>query len=433
MLRTRDLCAEKQPKSAFAVRLHVMKSRFILAIFAASATSFAHAQPTESPLIIGEPVRNQIASVTPAPRANATRANATKAAAKKAVLAAGVNIAGLSQTQAKAKLRAALAPKLKEPIRLVIGDYQYTYTRAELGASIDYASMWNAARTTGAATLRLDVDKNKVVRELKLLDSQVKADFENTALNIGGSATRVQLALQGQPKPFAEILTVPFKSAPDPVVETDKDVAASASTATSNAGSGKYPYLLADFTTSYNASLRGRTTNLKMAARNINGTVVAPGAIFSANKTIGPRSAAAGWREAGMFVSGQVVSGTGAGICQASSTLYNATLLANLPIVERHPHSMRVTYVPPSQDAALLWGQKDFKFRNNTGGAIRIETRVSGGKFVAKLWGEKPKTSPDVKVTSRVLSRAGGMRSEAYKIVGGKQIRLSRDTYLAHP
>ena len=153
---------------------------------------------------------------------------------------------------------------------------------------------------------------------------------------------------------------------------------------------------------------------------------------FSANKTIGPRNAAAGWREAGMFVSGQVVSGTGAGICQASSTLYNATLLADLPIVERHSHSMRVTYVPPSQDAALLWGQKDFKFRNNTGGAIRVETEVSGGKFHARLWGEKPKTSGNVKVTSCVLSRAHGMRSEAYKTVDGKQIRLSRDTYLPH-
>ena len=420
--------AKKQPKAPFAVRLNVMKSRFILIVLAASAGSIAHAQPTDSPLILGEPVRNQIASVTPAPTANSAKTAPAKTAPKSAMLAAGVNIAGLSQTQAKAKLRAALAPKLKEPIRLVIGEYQYTYTRAELGASIDYAAMIQSARKSGAAALRLDVDKTKVVRELKLLDSQVKADFENTALNIGGSATRVQLALQGQPKPFAEMLTTPFQSAPDAVVETPVT-----QTPAAKVGSGKYPYLLADFSTSYNASLRGRTTNLKMAARNINGTVVAPGAIFSTNKTIGPRSAAAGWREAGMFVSGQVVSGTGAGICQASSTLYNATLLADLPIIERHPHSMRVTYVPPSQDAALLWGQKDFKFRNNTGGAIRIETRVSGGKFVAKIWGEKPKTSPDVKVTSRVLSRAGGTRSEAYKIVGGKQTRLSRDTYLAHP
>ena len=405
-----------------------MNSRFILAVFAlcaaASATDLAHAQPTDSPLILGDPVRHQTTSVTPVPQSSTVNS-----AFRKPLLAAGVNIAGLSRAQAKAKLRAALEPQLKEPIRLVIGDYQYTYTRAELGASVDTDSMFDAARKTGAAALRLDVDKNKVMRELTLLNAQVKQDFEDKALNVGGSATRVRLALEGQPKPFAEMLTIPFKSAPDPVVKPDE----ASEAATAKAGSGKFPYLLADFSTSYNAGLRGRTTNLKMAAAHINGTVVAPGAIFSANKTIGPRNAAAGWREAGMFVSGQVVSGTGAGICQASSTLYNATLLAGLPIVERHPHSMPVTYVPPSQDAALLWGQKDFKFRNDTGGAIKIETKVSGGKFVAKIWGEKPKSTPTVKVTSRVLSRSNGMRSEAYKIVGGKQIRLSRDTYLAHP
>ena len=382
----------------------------------------AHAQQVDAPLVTGEPVRHQTASVTPAPAPAQT-------ARKYAVTAAGVDITGLSQNAARAKLRAALEPQLKEPIRLVIGDYQYTYTRAELGASVDYDSMVKVAKKTGRAAFRLDADNAKITKELRLLDAQVKTDFEDKALNIGGSATRVRLALEGQPKPFAEMLTIPYKSAPDPVVETERP----ANAATSKTGSGKFPYLLADFTTSYNAGLRGRTTNLKMAAAHINGTVVAPGATFSANKTIGPRNAAAGWREAGMFVSGQVVSGTGAGICQASSTLYNATLLAGLPIVERHPHSMPVTYVPPSQDAALLWGQKDFKFRNDTGGAIKVEMSVSGGKFTARLLGEKPKSSPTVKVTSRVLSRAGGMRSEAYKTVDGKQIRLSRDSYLPHP
>ena len=413
---------------AATVTIRIMKFRFILALsplalaFSGANAGVAQAQQTPSPLIIGEPVRRQTASVTPAP-------TPAKIVRQYTTMAADVDITGLSESAARAKLRAALEPKLKEPIRLVIGDYQYTYTRVELGASVDYDSMIQVANKTGMAAFRLDVDKAKIVKELRLLDAQVKTDFEDKALNIGGSATRVRLALEGQPKPLAELLTIPFKSAPDPVVENTPPSQA----ATAKAGTGKFPYLLADFTTSYNAGLRGRTTNLKMAAAHINGTVVAPGAVFSANKTIGPRNAAAGWREAGMFMNGQVVSGTGSGICQASSTLYNATLLAGLPIVERHPHSMRVTYVPPSQDAALLWGQKDFKFRNDTGGAIRVETKVAGGKFVAKIWGEKPKTGGDVKVTSRVLSRSNGMRSEAYKIVDGKQIRLSRDSYLAHP
>lgn len=406
------------------VTLTIMKIRFILAIspFVLALSGVAQAQQTESPLIIGEPVRNQTTSVTPAPTPD-------KIVRKYITTAADVDITGLSQRAARTKLRAALEPKLKEPIRLVIGEYQYTYTRAELGASVDYDSMIKVANKTGMAAFRLDADNAKILKELRLLDAQVKADFEDVALNIGGSATRVRLALEGQPKAVAELLTIPFKSAPDPVIENTKPAEA----ATAKAGTGRFPYLLADFTTSYNAGLRGRTTNLKMAASHINGTVVAPGAVFSTNKTIGPRNASAGWREAGMFMNGQVVSGTGSGICQASSTLYNATLLADLPIVERHPHSMRVTYVPPSQDAALLWGQKDFKFRNDTGGAIRVETSVSGGKFVAKIWGEKPKSGGDVKVSSRVLSRSNGMRSEAYKTVGGKQVRLSRDYYLAHP
>ena len=402
-----------------------MNSRFILTLLALSVSGAARAQQATEPIIIGEPVRRQTASTTPPVKP----ANAQASSARRAILAAGVDISGLSPTAARAKLRAALEPKLKEPIRLVIGDYQYTYTRAELGASIDYDSMLSAARNTGAAALRLDVDKKKIVKELRLLDAQIKDDFEDKALNVGGSAVRVRLALEGQPKPFAEMLTVPFKSAPDPVVEQDKPD----ETPAAKVGSGRFPYLLADFTTEFNADLRGRTTNLKMAAKNINGTIVGPGKVFSTNQTIGPRSAAAGWREAGMFVSGQVVSGTGAGICQVSSTLYNATLLADLPIVERHPHSMSVNYVPPSQDAALLWGRKDFKFRNDTGGAMRVETRVSGDKFIVKLWGEKPGDGKEVKVTSRVISRADGLRSEAFKTVGGKQVRLSQDYYLPHP
>ena len=385
-----------------------MKCLWFLPVIFVSA-SVARAQ-TDSPLIIGEPVRRQM---TPLP-----------AAAAAARTAAGVNISGLSDRAALAKLKIALAPKLGAPMRLVVGAYQYTYKRDELGASIDYDGMLKLARKTGAAPLLLNASKPRIVAALRVLDAQVKQDFENTALNVGGSAARVESALEGEVASHAELLTIPFKSAPDPVVETP---------APGKVGQGQFPYLLAEFSTPYNAGLRGRTTNLKMAAHNINGTIVAPGAVFSTNRAIGPRNASAGWREAKMFVSGQVVSGTGSGICQAASTLYNAALLADVPIVERHAHSMRVTYVPPSQDAALMWGSKDFKFRNTLGTAIRVETYVSGSKFHARLWGQKAKAGGAVKVTSRVLSRSKGMKSEAYKIVGGKQIRLSRDTYLPHP
>ncbi|MBW3635583.1 MAG: VanW family protein [Armatimonadetes bacterium] len=373
---------------------------------------------SESPIVIGEPVRRQN-GVTPTPQAPK----------KSRASVAGVSIAGLSDAQAVAKLRGALAAQLKEPVRLVIGDYQYTFTREELGAQLPLWPLMRQARArNGAAGLRLQIDQKMLLAALGALDAQVRQDFENSALDVGASAARVKTALESAPISSSVALAViaaPRAAAKAP--EAEKTPVSTPSK------SDKYGYLLAAFSTRYDASLRGRTTNLKMAAKLIDGTVVAPGKVFSTNLAIGPRNAAAGWREAKMFVSGRVVSGTGAGICQAASTLYNAALLSDLPIVERHAHSMRVTYVAPSRDAALMWGSKDFKFRNTTSGAIRVQTWVAGGKFHARLWGEKPSAQAPVQIVSRVLSRQGGTRSEAFKLVGGQKIRLSRDLYAPLP
>ncbi len=385
--------------------------------------------PSDSPLIIGEPVRKQsgIAAPKAAPARVAPRARAS---------VAGVSIVGLTDSGAVAKLRAALNSQLQEPVRLVIGGYQYTFLREELGASLPVWPLMRQARAkNGEVPLRLQIDSKKLVAALQELDAQVRADFDKTALNVGGSAARVKIALESAPVPGAvTLLTIalPANSTAAPVAPTETPKSP-AETTTPKVAKGEFPYLLTSFSTRYDASLRGRTSNLRMAAKNIDGTVVLPGQTFSTNRAIGPRNSAAGWQEAKMFVSGRVVSGTGAGICQAASTLYNAALLGNFPIVERHAHSMRVMYVPPSRDAALMWGSKDFKFRNTSGGAIKVETSVSGGQFHVKMWGQKPGAGAPIRIVSRVLSRAGGTKSEAFKIVGDQKIRLSRDAYLPHP
>jgi vancomycin resistance protein YoaR len=381
--------------------------------------------PSEAPIIIGEPVRHQSgATAKPAPAAAPSRASV-----------AGVSIVGLSDGNAVAKMRAALAPTLKEPVHLVIGGYQYTFLREELGAELPLWPMMRQARKiNGNAPLRLQVDQVRLLAALKELDVQVREDFENTALNLGASVARIKAGLEATPIPSAiTLVAMPLPKAEKPVEKPVEKAPEVEPVKDPSAPSDKFPYLVATFSTNYDAGLRGRTTNLKMAAKNINGTVVGPGKIFSTNAAIGPRNASAGWREAKMFVSGQVVSGTGAGICQAASTLYNAALLADMPIVERHAHSMRVMYVPPSRDAALMWGSKDFKFRNTSGGSLRVQTWVSGGKFHVNLWGTKPRSGEKVRIVSNVLSRAGGTRSEAYKFVGDRKIRLSRDSYKPHP
>jgi vancomycin resistance protein YoaR len=383
--------------------------------------------PNDEPIIIGEPVRNQTVLKPTKPTAKPTPKATAKPAKKVSV--AGVDISNLADGVAVAKLKAALEPRLKDPIRLVIGDYQYTFTRAELGASIPYWPLMREARAAGSVGLRLQVDEVALEKMLRELDVIVREDFEKIALNIGGSKVRVAAALKSvPPKSSCELLTTTVATVPTPTPTPSAE-----QTSTPKTGSGKFPYLLSSFSTRYDASLRGRTTNLKMAATNINGAIVAPGKVFSTNNAIGPRNAASGWREAKMFVSGRVVSGTGAGICQASSTIYNAVLRANFPVVERHAHSMRVTYVPPSLDAALMWGSKDFKFRNDSATPVKVETKVSGGQFHVNIWGQKPRNLPKVAVTSKVISRGKGMTSEAYKVVGGKSVRLSRDFYKPQP
>lgn len=135
------------------------------------------------------------------------------------------------------------------------------------------------------------------------------------------------------------------------------------------------------YTTNYVRNAN-RTTNLRLACKAINGTIVYPGETFSFNRTVGRRTPEKGYREAYVFTgpnSHQL--GVGGGVCQVASTMFNAALLANFKIVERHQHSQRVTYCPLGRDAAIYWGSEDFKFKNNTSYPIKIKMSCGDGRL----------------------------------------------------
>ncbi len=128
-----------------------------------------------------------------------------------------------------------------------------------------------------------------------------------------------------------------------------------------------------------------RTTNLKLACKAINGTIVNPGETFSFNATVGKRTAAKGYKPATIFTGpNSHQPGIGGGVCQVASTMFNAALLANYQIVERHQHSQKVTYCPVGRDAAIFWGSEDFKFKNNTDYPIKIRMYCEGGKLTCQ-------------------------------------------------
>ena len=226
----------------------------------------------------------------------------------------------------------------------------------------------------------------------------------------------------------------------------------------SDLGEEAFPDKLSEYSTIFDSSNRNRSNNLAISAEKIDGTIIMPGETFSYNQTVGERTIAAGYKEAGAYAGGKVVQDVGGGICQTSSTLYNAALLANLEIVDRSNHQFLTSYVDASRDATVAWGSIDFQFKNTRTYPIKIEASAKNGVCEMAIYGIKEDKEYEVVIESKVLSyipfttkyendatleegkevveQSGytGCTSEAYKILklNGKVVSktlLSKDTY----
>ena len=139
------------------------------------------------------------------------------------------------------------------------------------------------------------------------------------------------------------------------------------------------------FSTSYKGGHKGRVHNIRHAAATIDGTVLQPGETFSYNNALGPTTKANGYKKARIFVRGKDAEGYGGGVCQVSSTLYNAAEIAGLEIIERHPHSKPVAYVEEGRDAATSYGGIDLRFQNTKDYAIRITAETDAEKVIVRI------------------------------------------------
>ncbi len=163
--------------------------------------------------------------------------------------------------------------------------------------------------------------------------------------------------------------------------------------------------VLGSFTTSYTSSGSSRSANVENGARLINGITLYPGEEFSTYQTVAPFSKENGYYMAGSYMNGKVVDSLGGGICQVSTTLYNAVLLAELEVTERHNHSMIVSYVDPSADAAIAESSgKDFRFVNNLDYPIYIEGYVQNKHITFNIYGKETRDAGrSVRYESQIL------------------------------
>lgn len=173
---------------------------------------------------------------------------------------------------------------------------------------------------------------------------------------------------------------------------------------TNQIGTEAFPNLLSTFSTKYDVTNKNRSNNLALAAGKINGTILMPGEEFSYNKVVGERTIAAGYKEAKIYSSGKIIDGLGGGICQISSTLYNAVLYANLEITSRRNHQFTTSYVGAGLDATVVYGSTDFKFVNNRKYPIKIVAEVKNGIAKMDIYGVKEEVEYQVKLEPIVLS-----------------------------
>jgi vancomycin resistance protein YoaR len=162
-----------------------------------------------------------------------------------------------------------------------------------------------------------------------------------------------------------------------------------------------YRFVLARFQTPIVNLAPGRMHNIALAASRIDGRVLQPGEVFSFNDVVGPRDPAHGWALADEIYQGEYVPGYGGGICQVTSTLYNAALLAGLTIVERYHHDRPLQYISPGRDATVVWGQLDFRFRNSLDRPVQIRARVTPEdppRVEVTLHGDRPSAGDPIRL-----------------------------------
>ncbi len=180
----------------------------------------------------------------------------------------------------------------------------------------------------------------------------------------------------------------------------------------------KVKEVVSEYTTRFSAGNRPRSSNIQLAASFFNGQVLMPGDKLSYNDTVGRRTIKRGFKVAGVYINGKHDTGVGGGICQVSTTLYNAALFANLGIPQRQNHSLPVPYVPLGRDATVDFGNIDLVLQNTTDAPIAVVSTYTPGALTFRILGQKVPGQQVTVSQGRVSTRTRGVRTVVDRNLG---------------
>lgn len=315
----------------------------------------------------------------------------------------GTDISGMTLDEALNHWSNEVEPKYaKAVVRL---DNDVEWTAQEMGYSSDYVNVlynaWNAERT-GSLEERYNRLQN---RETESTDYKIHREYYDDAL-VRASVDAIAATVDSEPKDASltsfNTETYKFEYAaeqPGYLLNREKMVS-DIETALSNGGGSVVMEIetvepsitrenvaanygmISSAVTNAKSSTTNRLSNIALALSFINGTALEPGETFSFNSVVGERTTDRGFKMAPAYSSGAVTEEVGGGICQVSTTVFNAALKADMKIKERHSHSMTVSYVDPGKDAAVDWGHKDLRFVNTSDDRIYLCCYLTNDKRV---------------------------------------------------
>lgn len=322
------------------------------------------------------------------------------------VSVAGVNLSDMREQQASEIIQKLAQSRLNDSITITIKDQKWSAKASDLGVKIDWHKSLSNAMQTGRRgniirrladllsgvtdskniPLAMNCDEKILSKTVAKMAGVIDRPAKNASLDMSGGSINVVSDMEGiklDREASATAISTALTSgiarvSLNPVVDRPKVTAADLQSIDT---------VLASYTTTFVRAKRDRSHNLAVASSKVNKTILMSGEEFSYNKTVGERLITTGFRNAIIFVKGQMEEGVGGGICQVSSTLYNAALLAGLKITERHHHSRTVVYVPAGRDATVAYGSRDLRFANSGSSPIYITETITGNRLRAVIYG----------------------------------------------
>ena len=325
------------------------------------------------------------------------------------VTIAGVDVGGLAAAQALDAVYARAAEELDREVAVTQAARSFEVTLRDLGGRADARAAVREALGVGRRGAVGSSVKEAATAALSAHPLDLPIDFDPVVLR--ATVSSIADAVRAEPVSArieiagGDLKIVPHKMGLYPDLDATMD---EIRTAARVGGGGRVEMvarevrpevvsadleglaLVSTFSTTFSTGQANRASNIRLAASLIDGTVVAPGGVFSLNQTTGPRTTEIGFLVAPVYSGQDVIMGVGGGVCQIATTIYNAALGADMKIVERHQHSLPVHYVPWGRDATVSYGAADLRFQNVADSPVVVRVTVEGGTLTAALLGRKP-------------------------------------------